>query len=165
MRLYPAPATVIALIAATVSPLAYAAKKPVTIDTVMSSVPSLAGHSTGTIVWAPDGARFVLTDHNTLFLYDVKSGRQREIIALNKLDDAAVKAPPAAVFDWTNRRVGESDIQWFADGKRLLVSASGDLFVVEVNTIPSSRPTTNTFRFAAVPIFTAWMWRRNKSRS
>ena len=109
MRLYPAPATVIALIAA-FAPSAFAAKKPVTIDTVMSSVPSLAGHTTGAIVWAPDGARFVLTDHNTLFLYDVKSGRQREIIALEKLDDAAVKAPPAAVFDWTNRRVGESDI-------------------------------------------------------
>ena len=132
MRLYPAPATVIALIAAW-APSGYAAKKPVTIDTVMSSAPTLAGHTTGAIVWAPDGARFVLTDHNTLFLYDVKSGRQREIIALEKLDDAAVKAPPAAVFDWTNRRVGESDIQWFADGKRLLVSASGDLFVVEVN--------------------------------
>ena len=36
------------------------------------------------------------------------------------------------MFDWTNRRVGEQDVQWFADGKRLLVAAGGDLFVVDI---------------------------------
>ncbi len=41
--------------------------------------------------------------------------------------------PPSPVFDWTNRRVGEHDVQWFADGKRLLVAASGDLFIVDIN--------------------------------
>ncbi len=125
--------TVFALVCAALSPLGSAAKKPVTVDALISSVPGLAGHSTGAITWAPDGSRFVLNDHGTLFLYDVKTGKQREIIALGKLDGTAVKAAPAALFDWTNRRVGESDIQWFADGKRLLVAASGDLFVVEVS--------------------------------
>ena len=123
----------LALVLAALSPLCFGAKKPVTIDAVLASLPSRAGHSVGAITWAPDGARFVLSDRGTLFLYDVPSGKQREIVALGKLDAAAVKAPRAPIFDWTNRRVGESDVQWFADGKRLLVAASGDLFVVDVN--------------------------------
>src|ERR1017187_8319973 len=122
-----------ALLLAALSPLCFGAKKPVTIDAVLASTPTGAGHSVGTITWAPDGARFVLSDRGTLFLYDVPSGKQREIVVLGKLDAAAVKAPPAPLFDWTNRRVGESEVQWFADGKRLLVAASGDLFVVDVN--------------------------------
>lgn len=122
-------AVCIALLSA---PLAPAAKKPVTIDALMSVKPSSAGHAVDKITWAPDGAHFVLNDDGKLFVYDVPSGRQREIIEFAKLDDAAVKAPPSPVTDWTNRRVSENDVQWFADGKRLLVSASGDLFVVDV---------------------------------
>jgi dipeptidyl-peptidase 4 len=116
-----------------ISPLLSAAKKPVTIEAVINNPPGLAGRSGAAITWAPDGSRFVLNDHGTLFLHDARTGNQREMIALGKLEAAAVKASPAAVFDWTNRRVGESDIQWFADGKRLLVAASGDLFVVDVS--------------------------------
>ena len=133
MQIRPASMIPALALAAAFGPLVYAAQKPVTIETVIGSAATLAGRATGAIVWAPDGARFVLNERDTLFLYDVKSGRQREIVALNKLENAAVKAPPAAAFDWTNRRVGESDVQWFADGKHLLVSASGDLFIVDVN--------------------------------
>jgi dipeptidyl-peptidase-4 len=110
----------------------WGAKKPVTIDAVINHHASLAGNSTHAITWAPEGTRFVLKDHETLFVYDVKTGKQNEIVTYSALDNAAVKAPPDPVFDWTNRRVGESGIQWFADGKRLLVAASGDLFIVDV---------------------------------
>jgi len=104
-----------------------AAKKPVTVDAVVNAPPS----PLGAITWAPDGEHFISTEHGELTLYDLRSGRERPVIALDKLQNAAVPAPPASVFDWTNRRVGEHEVQWFSDGKRLLVSASGDLFIVD----------------------------------
>jgi dipeptidyl-peptidase-4 len=89
--------------------------------------------SPGEITWAPDGARFLLNDDGKLSLYELATARQRDIIEFSRLDAAAVKTTTPAVFDWTNRRVNENDVQWFADGKRLLVSASGDLFVVDIS--------------------------------
>ena len=123
----------VACLLAAFSPVCFAAKQPVTIDAVINNPQGLAGRGSGAIAWAHDGARFVLNDHGKLFLYDVKSGRQRDIVTFASLGAAAVKAPPAPVFDWTNRNVGEKDVQWFSDGNRLLVAASGDLFIVDVN--------------------------------
>jgi dipeptidyl-peptidase-4 len=119
------------LLASVASPV-FAAKKPVTIDALVNAHASSAGHATGQITWAPDGNRFVFSDEGKLFLYDVPTGKQREVVEFAVLDRTAVAAPPSTGFDWTNRRVNENDVQWFADGKRLLVSASGDLFVVDV---------------------------------
>jgi dipeptidyl-peptidase-4 len=116
------------LLAAALSNLT-AAKKPVTVDAVVNAPP--VRHAP--VIWAPDGTHFLSNEHGTLTLYDVKSGKTRDIVTMDKLESAAVKVPPAALFDWTNRRVGESDIQWFADGKRLLVSAGADLFIVDIN--------------------------------
>jgi dipeptidyl-peptidase-4 len=106
-----------------------APKKPVTVDAVVTA----PAPSRGAITWAPDGEHFIVTERGQLSLYDVRSGKERPVITLDKLQNAAVPAPPAPVFDWTNRRVGERSVQWFADGKRLLVAASGDLFIVDVN--------------------------------
>ncbi len=105
-----------------------AAKKPVTIDAVVNAPPS----PLTPITWAPDGERFIFTERGELSLYDIRSGKERSVIALDKLQNAAIPATPSPVFDWTNRRVGEHEVQWFADGKRLLVAASGDLFIVDV---------------------------------
>ena len=105
------------------------AKKPVTIDALMTS---RSGRGGGLIYWAPNGSQFIVNRQGALSLYDVPSGKQRQIIPLSKLDDAAEKAEESAVFDWTNRRVGEEDVQWFADNRRLLVAATGDLFIVDV---------------------------------
>jgi dipeptidyl-peptidase 4 len=112
-----------------VSPPSLAAKKPVTIEDVVKAPSSRRG----AITWAPDGVRFLVNEKGSLSLYDVRSGESHPVIELDKLDRAAVKSPPPEVFDWTNRRVGESDVQWFNDGKRLLVAAAGDLFVVDTD--------------------------------
>lgn len=104
-------------------------KKPVTLDVVLNAPRS----PLAPITWAPDGERFITTSRGELTLYEVRTGKERSIIALDKLQNAAVSGPAPAVFDWTNRRVGEHEIQWFADGKRLLVVESGDLFIVDVN--------------------------------
>src|SRR5581483_8069309 len=84
------------------------------------------------ITWAPNGNEFLVNTRGTLSLYDVPSGKQRDIISLDKLGKAAERTEPSPVFDWTNRRVGESDFQWFSDAQRLLVSAGGDLFIVNI---------------------------------
>src|ERR1700689_5662357 len=104
-------------------------KKPVTVDAVVNAPSSRLG----AITWAPDGERLVFTDRGEISLYDIPSGKERSVIALDKLQNAAVPSPPSPVFDWTNRRVGEHDVQWFTDGKRLLVAEAGDLFIVDVN--------------------------------
>ncbi len=114
-------------VAALSSPLP-AAKKPVTIDALMDAPSS---HH-GPITWAPDGTRFIVNNRGMLSLYDVRTGKNRDIVSLDTLKKAAVKPPEPLLFDWTNRRVGESDVQWFADGKRLLVAVSGDLFIVDI---------------------------------
>ena len=105
-----------------------AAKLPVTVDAIINAPPVPHGE----IVWSPDGEHFVVSERGELLLYDVRSGKERSVIALDKLQNAAVRTPPAPVFDWTNRRVAEQAVQWFADGKRVLVAASGDLFIVDV---------------------------------
>lgn len=123
-----------------------AAKKPVTIDAVVNAPPS----PLTPITWAPDGERFIFTERGELSLYDIRSGKERSVIALEKLQNAAVPAPPSPVFDWTNRRVGEHEVQWFADGKRLLVAASGDLFIVDVGK-GRFEPLTQTAEFERDP--------------
>lgn len=109
----------------------FAAKKPVTIDALLRGGAGRRGAG-GPITWAPNGTQFLVNSRGALSLYDVPSGKQRDILSLEKLDKAAERIEPSPVFDWTNRRVGESDSQWFSDNKRLLVSAGGDLFVVNV---------------------------------
>jgi dipeptidyl-peptidase-4 len=109
----------------------WADKKPVTIDALMNP-----GHRRRSldvnVVWAPNGSQFAVNRAGMLRLYDVPSGKQRDIIALKTLEGTAVTAQVPAVFDWTNRRVDEQSVQWCADSKRLLVSAGGDLFLVDV---------------------------------
>ena len=111
-----------------VTPGASGAKKPVTVDAVVNA-PST---SHGRITWAPDGTKFVMVERGTLSLYDVKTGKERTIVEMGNLERAAVAVPAAPLFDWTNRRVAETSVQWFADGKRLLVAAAGDLFIVDI---------------------------------
>ncbi len=106
-----------------------AQKKPVTVEAVVNAPRS----SPGAITWAPGGERFITTERGEIILRDLRSGKEKSVIALDKLQSAAVPAPAAGKYDWTNRRVDEHDVQWFADGKRLLVAASGDLFIVNID--------------------------------
>ncbi|MDQ2901599.1 MAG: DPP IV N-terminal domain-containing protein, partial [Acidobacteriota bacterium] len=111
-------------------PFAAAERQPVTIESIMKSPPR---RDRGSITWAPDGKRFLYEEAKQLWIFDVASRQKRSIVPLQKLEDAAVKTEPAAVFDWTNRRVGEQDRQWFQSGERILVSAGGDLFMVTLD--------------------------------
>jgi dipeptidyl-peptidase-4 len=104
-----------------------AQRKPVTLDDVAAP----GGGVSGSLVWSPAGDSFVIAEHGLLSLYNVKSGKSRDILALSKLAAAAAKTTEPETADWTNRRVSEHAVQWFADGRHLLVLAAGDLFIVD----------------------------------
>ena len=104
------------------------AKKPVTIDAVVHAASTAAAPET---VWSPDGSHLAINQRGMISLYEVRTGRRHDIIAFDKLDNAAVRPAAQSTFEWTDRRVGEKPIQWFADNRHLLVAATGDLFIVD----------------------------------
>ncbi|MGA2183998.1 MAG: S9 family peptidase [Bryobacteraceae bacterium] len=110
--------------------LLWAAKKPLTIDAILEARRERGGPA----VWAPDGRRFVHENDNRVYLYDVPSRSDKELLSLEPLEKLAVEPPPAAVFGWQNRRVRDERIQWSSSGQELLLSVKGDLFLWRFST-------------------------------
>ena len=81
-------------------------KRPVTLDDVTATRAPRAG--SGAITWAPDGKRFAFREGNSIWQYDARSKLKKEIVSLVSLRAKAVKSPPAATFDWQNRRVART---------------------------------------------------------
>jgi len=102
-----------------------AAKKPVTIDTLLVEHEERGGPA----IWAPDGRRFVHEGDRRVYLYDVPSKSDKELLSLEPLEKLAVEPPPDKAFGWQNRRVREQKIQWSGTGDALLLSVKGDLFL------------------------------------
>ena len=120
--------------------MAAAQKKPVTIADTLNARASRGGQN---VTWSPDGKRFAYTEAGKLWLYEVAGGARREVVVWKTIEDAALMPPEPAVFDWTNRRVSSQSQQWFSDGRRMLISAKGDLFVLELSN-GSFTPLTHT---------------------
>ncbi len=106
-----------------------AAKKPVTLadlgggggrGELAAGMPS---------AWGPDGKTFLFRQGRKLMEYDVASKSSKEFANLELLDAMAAPLTPEEMFQWENRRVREFAIQYFPNGKDLLVSSGGDLFV------------------------------------
>jgi dipeptidyl-peptidase-4 len=112
--------------------LVSAAKKPITIDTVMESA-DRAEHPSPPI-WSPNGKEFVFQKSEKLWLYDVGSRKAAELLDLGELDKTAVKPPDDDAFDWQNRRVSESSAAWSKTGQDLLIASAGDLFLFHKST-------------------------------
>src|SRR5581483_4710040 len=104
------------------------ARKPVTIDAVVHASSTAAAPET---VWSPDGSRLAINQRGMISVFEVRTGHRRDVISFEKLNDAAIRPAAQTTFEWTDRRVGEKPIQWFADNRHLLVSATGDLFIVD----------------------------------
>ena len=66
-----------------------AAKKPVTVE-ALANAPSTRFPE---VTWAPDGERYIEIERGQLSLYDVKSGKERAVIAIDELEHAAIKPP------------------------------------------------------------------------
>ncbi len=110
--------------------LVSAAKKPLTIDALLEPRPSASGPA----IWAPDGRRFLHRDGNHIYLYDVASRSDKELLSLEPLEKLAVEPPPAAAFGWQNRRVRDEPVQWSPSGQELLLAVKGDLFLWRFST-------------------------------
>lgn len=108
----------------------FAQKKPVTLDSITQRGGGGArGGLGGAPIWAPDGKHFAYMRGQTIMLYDVAAKSEKELLALEALEKAAVPAPAADRFDWQNRRVAETSYQWSTNGKELLLRVSGDIFL------------------------------------
>jgi len=113
------------LLCALAASAASAAKKPITIDAVFKE-----GHAQhGTTIWAPDGTRFVHEDAGRVLLYDAVKRSDTELFNMDALENAAMAVPEDKQFGWRNRRVEERSIEWSGDGRELLISVKGDLFL------------------------------------
>jgi len=108
---------------------AAAEKKPVTLEALAAAHPPSIMSAP---VWSPDGKQFVYTESARVWLYDVASRAERELVALSTLQAAATKTPEPVEFGWQNRRVDDRAVQWMPSGKELLIGAGGDLFLLPI---------------------------------
>src|SRR5580704_1944820 len=104
-----------------------AAKKPITIDTVMETS---RGDHAGAPVWSPNGKEFAFQKSGKLWLYDVSARKTAELLDLSELEKSAVKPLDDEAYDWQNRRVSESSFVWDKSGDQLLIASAGDLFLL-----------------------------------
>jgi dipeptidyl-peptidase 4 len=112
---------------------AFAQKKPITLETVAQA--ARGGRGGVGAMWAPDGKTFAFRQQRELRIYDPGSRTSRQLLSTEDMDHAALNPPSEdGPFDWTNRRVGSAGLQWSADGKALLYSGGGDLFLIDAAT-------------------------------
>ncbi len=86
----------------------------------------------GSVVWSPDGDRFVYKKDQKIHQFQLGDGEDTLLVNLGAMKVAAVEPVQPERFVWKNRRVRESTIQWFPDGARLLLKVQGDLFVYRI---------------------------------
>ena len=110
---------------------ALAQKKPVTIDAITTERNVTRS---APVQWAPDGKRFAWLEEKDLWLYDVTARREKQLVNLADLDAKAVKSTAAEPFDWRNRHVSKQLFAWSDSGKEILISTSGDLFLLYPDT-------------------------------
>src|SRR5215475_12461723 len=108
--------------------VASAQKKPITLDALDEPEVPRAERS---VVWAPDAGHFAFREEGKLMVFDVAARKSKQVAVIQDLASAASRrASSDGPFDWTNRRERVGGFEWFRDGKALLLSAGGDIFVV-----------------------------------
>jgi dipeptidyl-peptidase-4 len=108
----------------------FAQKKPVTLESLKDVKHEVDVAPT----WAPDGKTFLFEKDQSVRIYDPAKKTSRELVSIDKLDEAAVKGPEEGAFGWTNRRVESGGAEFSASGKEVLYLAAGDLFLIHVDT-------------------------------
>ena len=113
----------------------FAQKKPITLETLNQGGRGGRGVA-GAATWAPDGKTFVFRQGRSLMIYDPAGKTSRTLVSTEAIDAAALKPPSEEdqPMDWTNRRARIGGMEWSSDGKALLYSAGGDLFLIHTDT-------------------------------
>ena len=115
---------------------AFGQKRPITLDS-MNQGGRGGGRGAAAPTWASDGKTFVVRQGRSLAIYDPATRSSKDLVAVEAMDAAAaaIEVSPAGLpFDWTNRRVRAGGLQFSSDGKELLYTTGGDLFLVHVDT-------------------------------
>ena len=117
---------------------AFAQKQPITLENLSTAGRGSgrgAARMYGPSAWMPDGKSFLFQQGASLMLYDPATKTSKLLIDTTPIDEAAVAVPPAdGPTDWTNRRASLGGLQLSADGKSILYSAGGDLFLIHTDT-------------------------------
>ena len=110
-----------------------AQKKLITLETVQEAA-RLAPEGPGNpVAWAPDGKQFLYRQAGKLVVYDPATRASKDLIDTAAMDSAAVRPviPESGSFEWENRRVRETPVQWA--GGQVLYSGGGDVFLIQVD--------------------------------
>jgi len=117
---------------------ALAQKQPITLETLSAGGRGggRGGAAFGGLpTWMPDGKSFIFRQGRSLMRYDPATKTSKLLIDTTPMDGAAVSVPAEdGPTDWTNRRARAGGMQISGDGKVLLYSAGGDLFVIHIDT-------------------------------
>ena len=117
---------------------AFAQKQPITLENLSTAGRGSgrgAARMYGPSAWMPDGKSFLFQQGASLMLYDPATRDAKLLIDTTPIDEAAVTVPPDdGPIDWTNRRARAGGLQLSADGKSILYTASGDLFLIHTAT-------------------------------
>jgi dipeptidyl-peptidase 4 len=110
---------------------AAAQKKPVTLDTLNEIARERRSFAA---TWSPDGKSFVYKEDNKIYLFDCATRKSKELISTDAIEAAAVKpSPDNRPFEWENRNAEEGGLEWASNGKELLYTTGGDLFLIHVD--------------------------------
>ena len=104
------------------------AKKPITIDELLS-YHDASGVSP---VWAPDGRSFAFEKEGEVYVYR-GGGKPKLWFDRKSLHTEAENQDAAKPFNWRNRRVSSTTLQWFPNGQDVLVMENHCLFIVHAN--------------------------------
>jgi len=111
---------------------AFAQKKPIALETLSQA--AAPGRGAGLPeLWLPDGKSFLTRQNNRLTVYDCWTGRSRMLIELDDLDAAAPAPADEGPANWVNRRAGVGVMQVSANGKELLYSTRGGVFLIHLD--------------------------------
>lgn len=97
------------------------------------------------IWWSPDGSAYATRDRDQLVLRRVNPKGESVLADLKELEGKATMVKSMGPFDWENRRVTERAVQWSTDGRKLLVIAGGDLFLIDVAANQTKQLTATNF--------------------
>jgi len=113
---------------------AFAQKKPITLETLNQGGRGGGRGGPGAANWAPDGKTFLTRQGRDLAIYDPATKTSKVLVSTEAIDAAAMN-PPAddGPMDWQNRRARTGGMEWSADGKELLYTSGGDVFLIHAD--------------------------------
>jgi dipeptidyl-peptidase-4 len=104
-------------------------KKPVTLEALQGGMARMMGGFAAAPIWSPQGARFAYRKATKVLIYDLATKESKDAFDTAELGKGVEEEAPPRANPWVNRGVREQNLQWSADGKKMLALVKGDLFL------------------------------------